>query len=748
MKTRLGSFLLVMLVTTAARSADLGWPRVFKQDGKQLTVYQPQVDYWHGYTNIHFRCAIGVKGVTKEEKFGVAEIDAVTVTDQADRTVALVPTQRDIRFPDTSDSERAGLLQAVNQLRPLDQAITISLDRVLACLNPEQQPTQPRVELNLQPPRIYYSSQPAILVTFLGDPKFKPVEKGRTNLLFALNTNWDILYDPATQLYYLLNRDNWLLAPDVNGPWTPARTLPRSLWTLPANENWSVVRTNLPGKRVKTAPIVYVSTQPAELIVTRGDPSYSAIPGTQLYRITDTDSVLFSYAGNTDFYYLVAGRWFRAPNLHGPWSPASRDLPADFSQIPDSNPSAFVKASVPGTREAKDAVLLASVPTTTTVNTTNVTLDVTYAGPPQFVLITNTVVKYAVNSPYQVFLVNDKYYCCSRGMWFCGASATGPWSYCTGVPSAIYTIPPSSPAYNVTYVKVQSSTPTTVTYSQTAGYSGEYVSETGVLMFGTGMLLGAALASDNDYYYYYPPYPYYYSYGCGAVYHYGYGGYYRAGYAAYGPYGGAGYTAAYNPYTGTYGRSSYAYGPYGSASHSAAYNPYTGARAAGGRVSTAYGSAGRAAAYNPTTGRGAVGGYRSGAYGSAAGVRTTQGAGAATWNTANRQGAVARTRSGNVYASNGDTVYRRDSDGSWSQNSGSGWESVQRPQPQTQSWQQQRAAAPTSDWSQNRQNLESQARARSWGDQQHQAVQSWQSSRGSWGGSRWGGGGWGGRRRR
>jgi len=741
-----------MLVVAMARAADLGWPRVFKRNGKQLTVYQPQVDYWRGYTNIHFRCAIGVKGVAKEEKFGVVEIDAVTVVNQADRTVALVPAQRDIRFPNTSDSDLATLRRLVEQLRPLDQGITISLDRVLACLNPEQQPTQPRVELNLQPPKIFYSPQPAILVTFLGDPKFKPVEKGRTNLLFALNTNWDILYDSATQLYYLLNRDNWLLAPDVNGPWMPARTLPRSLWTLPANENWSVVRTNLPGKRVKAAPIVYVSTTPAELIVTRGDPSYSAIPGTQLYRIADTDSVLFSYAGNANFYYLVAGRWFRAPNLHGPWSATSRDLPADFARIPDDNPSAFVKASVPGTPEARDAVLLASVPTTTTINRTNVTLDVTYGGPPQFVLITNTSVKYAVNSPYQVFLVDDSYYCCSRGMWFCGAGATGPWSYCTSVPSAIYTIPPASPAYNVTYVKIQSSTPTTVTYSQTAGYSGEYVSETGVLMFGTGMLLGAALASDNDYYYYYPPYPYYYSYGCGAVYHYGYGGYYRAGYAVYGPYGGAGYTASYNPYTGTYGRSSYAYGPYGSATRSAAYNPYTGARAAGGRVSTAYGSAGRAAAYNPTTGRWAAGGYRSGAYGSAAGVRTSQGAGAAAWNTANSQGAVARTRSGDVYASNGDTVYRRDSSGNWSQNSGGGWESVQTPQQQARFSQPQRSAAPTSDWSQNWQRLESQAQARSWGNQQHQAVQSWQGSRGSWGdsrwgGSRWGGGGRGGRRR-
>ncbi|MBN2505466.1 MAG: hypothetical protein JXQ71_02105, partial [Verrucomicrobia bacterium] len=658
--------LIVALVGVLPRLAaqpasDPGWPRIFKKDKKQLTVYQPQVDYWHGYTNLHFRCAIAVKGVSKQEKFGVAEVDALTVTDHGARVVAIVPLKRELRFANVPEPELTKLRQAVEELHPSGQATTLSLDRVIAYLDPATQPVQAAVEVNLDPPKIFSSATPAILVMFMGEPQFKPVETNRTDLLFALNTNWDLVYDAASRHYYLLNGDGWLTTSDVlKGRWVPAANLPPSLYSLPATENWAEARRRLPGKSAKVAPTVFVTTEPAEMILTDGPPSYMPVRGTKLLRVNNTDSVLFLHTGDGKLYFLVAGRWFRGGSLNGPWSAASKDLPPDFAQIPDDDPAAYVKASVPGTREAQDAVLLASIPSTTTVHIAPVTETVTYSGAPQFVVIPSTTVQYAVNTPAQVFLVSGSYYWCYGGAWLWATTPSGPWTYCTSVPSAIYTIPPSNPNYNVTYVVVQSSTPTTVVYSQTSGYSGQYVAATGVLMFGMGMLVGAAIANNNDdyYHYHYPP-PCHYSYGCGAVYHHGYGGYYASAHVSYGPYGGAGRTASYNPYTGTYARSSYAYGPYGSAARGAAYNPYTGTSAAGRSVNTAYGSAwqgaaynprtgaraagggigtdegwaARGAAYNPTTGRGAAGGYVSGDSGSAGAVRTAGGGGRVAWDT-------------------------------------------------------------------------------------------------------------------
>jgi len=367
----------------------------------------------------------------------VAEVDALTVTDHANRVVAIVPLKNELRFANVPEPELTKLRQAFEQIHPLGTVTTLSLDRLLAYLDPATQPVQRAAKLNLDPPKIFHSSSPAILVIFMGEPQLQPVETNRTDLMFALNSNWDVLYDTASQRYFLLNGEGWLTTQDLlKGPWSPAKDLPPSLYSLPANDNWTEARQRLPGQPAKVAPTVFATTEPAELIVTKGDPSYSPIRGTKLLRVTDTDSVLFLHSGDGKFYFLVAGRWFRGGSLGGPWSAASQDLPADFMNIPDTDPAAFVKASVPNTREAKDAVMLASIPITTTVNVTSATVQVIYSGAPEFVVIPSTTVQYAVNSPNQVFLVGGGYYCCYQGVWLCGGSAKGPWTFCTSVPAA------------------------------------------------------------------------------------------------------------------------------------------------------------------------------------------------------------------------------------------------------------------------------------------------------------------------
>jgi hypothetical protein len=96
----------------------------------------------------------------------------------------------------------------------------------------------------------------------------------------------------------------------------------------------------------------------------------------------NTDSPVFLYSATQTYYYLAAGRWFSAAYLQGPWSFASLTLPSDFANIPLSSPASAILASVPGTNEAKDAVLIAQIPTTTVLNPTTAAAQakVSYTG--------------------------------------------------------------------------------------------------------------------------------------------------------------------------------------------------------------------------------------------------------------------------------------------------------------------------------------------------------------------------------
>ena len=201
---------------------------------------------------------------------------------------------------------------------------------------------------------------------------------------------------------------------------------------------------------------MFVSLQPAELILLTGEPNYLLVQGTELLWVSNTESDVFRMGKTGSVYYLVAGRWFSAPDFTGPWTFATPSLPADFKKIPLEHDRSRVLASVPGTDQAAEAVLLAQVPQTARVNKKELKApDVAFQGDPQFTPIEKTTVQRAVNTDKDVFKVGDLYYMCYQGVWFVGKGATGPWEVASSVPEQIYQIPVSSPAHHVTYVTVE-----------------------------------------------------------------------------------------------------------------------------------------------------------------------------------------------------------------------------------------------------------------------------------------------------
>jgi hypothetical protein len=671
----------------AAQTApiDSGWPRFYSNGTADLVVYQPQVDVWTDFKWLTGRCALALTPVRGGEPvYGTFRFEGETIVDSDHRLVLLRNLRAlDLRFPSTTGTATARWSDLVRQLLPAD-ALVISLDRLLAFM-PAAEVSRKEAHVLTEPPPIFVSAQPAVLVIVDGDPILVDIEN--TNLHRIMNTNWDLFQDRRTKLYYLRDNKSWLGAADLHGTFTPLSELPPDFARLPADDRYKEIRETLTFPLARPRPVrrVIVAHKPSELIVIQGSPAMAPIAGTQLSSVTNTDSDLFFHIGMQSYYFLVSGRWFRSGDLQGSWQYASATLPEDFKRIPPDHPRAHVLAAVPGTREAEDAVLLAAIPRTAEVSRKDAKAEVQYVGAPQFVPIPGTSITYAQNTPSDVLRIDDLYYLCFQGVWFVSASANGPWQAADKIPQEIYTIPESSPKYNVTYVRIYESTPTSVIVGYTPGYYGAYVSG-GIVVWGTG--------------YYYPPYvavgvasvpvywgTSYYTYGASAWYNPATGVYAR-GSAVYGPYGGYGAAAAYNPRTGTYAQGAAAWGANGGAAAGRTYNPITGTYSAGYKAANPYGSWGRGVVSNGNNW--ARGGYESTSRGTVAAGQTSQGGqGVAFQGTNGKEGYVARSGTGDVYAGANGNVYKREN-GQWYQNQNGSWNAVH---PSDRGAQPQQAAA-------------------------------------------------------
>jgi hypothetical protein len=245
---------------------------------------------------------------------------------------------------------------------------------------------------------------------------------------------------------------------------------------------------NGPKEQEGAIPAIDVSTTPAELIVLRGQPSLAPVAATDLLEVTNTDDDLFLSTPEQEYYVLLSGRWFRAKSLQGPWEyVVSGQLPRDFARIPESHPKGAVLASVPGTPQARQAVIANAIPQTATISRSEATLTVQYDGPPQLKPIEGTPLQYVVNAALPVIRVDaSSSYALQNGVWFVAPSPTGPWAVATSVPSVLYTIPVSSPLHYITYAYVYGSTPDVVYTGYTPGYLGTVVAPGPIVVYGTG----------------------------------------------------------------------------------------------------------------------------------------------------------------------------------------------------------------------------------------------------------------------
>ena len=537
------------------------FPKKRSVDGYAFLIHAPQIRSWPAFERFtaSMAFALSAPGAT-QPAYGTATVTGGTVVDMTTRIVTVqAPEVQSVKFMDPVPAEYEGVVKRVvtrDVLEvPVDLFVSHLADDVLAGDLP--------AGFNTAPPPIIVRSKPTLLLFVNGKPVPAPVAE--SGLEVIVNANWPTFRDASGDgSYYLLARDQWLASSRLETGWRAATALPDGFSKLPADLEFSAVRQALPLKLpTRDVPDVLFAKRPAELIVTEGAPALEAIAGTDgLQWVRNTESPLFKLG--PDWYFLVAGRWFRTADLQaGPWTLVSK-LPEAFSAIPTDHPRSAARASVPGTVEARMAALEASIPTKTKVAAGSAPkIEVTYAGEPKFEAIPGSQVARAANSAYDILRYQNRFYLCYAAAWYVSDSPTGPWRATGDVPAAIYSIPPSSPSYAVTDVKVTSTSDDEVEYSSTAAYATGIFVGFGIAYWGTG--------------WYYPPYiygPYYYPY-----------------------WGSYGHGSWYNPATGGYGSRSVWLGPYGGYSYTQGYNPTTGRY---GYVETAWEETSGAASARPT----------------------------------------------------------------------------------------------------------------------------------------------------
>lgn len=675
----------------AATQPAPSWPKSYDVGTDTLQVYQPLIESWSG-DQVSGRAAIALGPKDGTPVYGTARFSARVAVDKPSRQARLGPISID-RVDVPSDPSQAARLKSALQSRIPSAGITVALDQLQTSYAAAKELS---AELNQPvdntPPAIIFTSTPTLLVLVSGDPVLKPVA-GAPDFQRVMNSRALILVD-RDGAAFLEATGYWYRADRLGGSFAEIGSVPSSVVdAAKAAEREDAPDAMLPedGKRPASPPAIMIATTPTELIQTKGTAELQPVAGTSLLTMTNADHAVFMDPNGNQYYVLISGRWFKAGDLKGPWAfvpPSS--LPADFAKISPNDPKASVLVSVPGTPQAKEAAIAATIPQTATVSRSTA-LNVVYDGAPRFEAIKGTQLSYAVNTATPVIELDaGAFYAVANGVWFTAASPFGPWRVADVVPDVIYTIPVSSPVHYVTYVHVYAATADAVTVGYTPGYFGVALSD-GLVVYGTGYSCTGYVGTVW--------------YGCPVTY--GYGADFAldtaAGFAfgfatgwaigaaspwwgpywGVGPWGGA-WTHINVNATNIYGR----WGGWATADHAWGYNPWTGNAFAG---RSAYGTTGwgtdfanrSGAVYNPYTGNGAAGRqsasfnpYTGRGHASETGVSVDDGhvdvdSRGVAGNVKTGNGVA--WNNGNIYTDHDGNVHQYSDDGGWQQHTSSGW---------------------------------------------------------------------------
>lgn len=473
---------LALVTMHVATHAAGPWPKdISIPDGGRLTMYEPQPESLSG-DQLKGRAAVALrKSANDEPIFGAILFTATMDHASAPEFASLRITSA--KFPGIEDADEVDKYSALIEKNAPGWSLGMSNDELQAAIDHEN--GSGNDAFNNAAPKIIYANKPTTLVVLDGKPitvhdKNLDADKiaNSPNVIFKEGNRWNLYVG-----------GNWYQSNSVTDGWKVNNNLSDKVKAVNESikkEEEKNNNGNNPGVDPKVTDII-VATAPTELLQTDGEPVYKNVSGTSLLYVSNSPNEIFKDINSQKTYIVIAGRWYSAPNINGPWMYVSSDkLPEDFAKIPDGSDKSNVLANVAGTEEAEDARLNAAIPQTAKVDRKTATIDVQYDGAPVFHQIEGTSLELAENSNVTVMMdASGNYFALNNGVWFISGDAYGPWKVANDRPRDIDNIPPSSPAYNSRYVYVYDNTPDYVYMGYTGGYLGSYFYGP-TIVYGTG----------------------------------------------------------------------------------------------------------------------------------------------------------------------------------------------------------------------------------------------------------------------
>jgi len=559
-------FLLLLNFNARAQSTEVAlWPKVIPLEQISITIYQPEAESFSNNI-LEVRSAFNIYDGTKLPTFGALWFRARVHIDRASNSVYYDNIEMvDVNFPDATTAKKTEFRKLLEAVIPTWQ-FNSSLADFAGSIEIVDLGNESSVELDNNPPNIYYEQSYTELVYIDGEPIMENVDNS-TLFQYVVNTPYFIVHSSTDNYYYLKAGEWWYRTDDIYGDWQQIGAPTQSIILLSerSEEHNTQNKSNLK-KSNSSKPKLILTIHPASLIQTDGEPDFVSLRGTNILYAANSSNYLLQDFKTQEFYVLLSGRWYKSESLHrGNWQFVAPDsLPVYFKKIPANSLIGKVRISIPGLPESMSAALDNAIPQTAIIDRKAARILVEYDGDPIFEPIEGTTLHYAPNTNLSIIKTADNiYYAVDEAVWFTSNFPTENWTVATEIPVEINKIPPSSPVYNVKFVYIYDSSPEYVYVGYTGGYTGSFLYQ-GCLFYGTG-------------YHYKPWYkskyfsrPLTYSFGVNRTggnskvnisigIGYGYGGYGGYGYGGYGGYGYGGYGY------GGYGGYGYGFGSYRSA---------------------------------------------------------------------------------------------------------------------------------------------------------------------------------------